>query len=190
MIAVAPARASQTCLSTFVDIRALPSYPGAMERWLDGFLPHCTGRVSRPARCPLCRRRSSFWLRPSFRLWLRPSLRSSLHGPIGSQGRNRRSQRALRAGRLADISTRSPVQNIKSNQGNLIALAISLLAPLALGALAIASALAPQRFADSTAPIALGATAIASALATHRLLASALASQRSGVERWRAWRLA
>jgi hypothetical protein len=83
---------------------------------------------------------------------------------------------------MRDIST-------KGNRGTLIALSI-LSASLALAACAIASAPAPQRFADSTAPIALGATAIASALATHRLLASALASQRFGSERPRAWRLA
>jgi hypothetical protein len=94
------------------------------------------------------------------------------------------------AWRLADISTHSPGRNIKSNRGALIMLAISFPAPLTLAAIAIASALARQRPADSTAPIALGATAIASALATHRLIASALASQRFGIERPRAWRLA
>jgi hypothetical protein len=36
--------------------------------------------------------------------------------------------------------------NIKSNRGDLIVLTISVLAPLALGAFAIASTLAPQRF--------------------------------------------
>jgi hypothetical protein len=113
-----------------------------------------------------------------------------LHRPITSKGGNHRSQRALRAGRFADISTQPPPRNIKRDRGNLIVPEISFFAPLALGAFAIASALAPQRFAGSTAPIALGAAAIASALATHRLIASALASQRSAVERPRAWRLA
>jgi hypothetical protein len=96
----------------------------------------------------------------------------------------------LRAWQFADISTQPPHRNIRLVHGALVVLAIASFAPLALVALAIASALAPQRFAGSTAPIALGTSAIASALATHRLLASALASQRSGVERPRAWRLA
>jgi hypothetical protein len=135
------------------------------------------------------RLRRSSGLRPQLRLWLRPSLRSCLHLAIGSRGLARPSQRALRAGRFADISTQPPGRNIKRNRGSLIVLSI-LSASLALAACAIASALAPQRFAGSTAPIALGATAIASALATHRLLASALASQRSGWRRPRAWRLA
>jgi hypothetical protein len=52
----------------------------------------------------------------------------------------------LRAWQFADISTHSPGRNIQSNRGDLIVLAISLLAPFALGAFAIASALAPQRF--------------------------------------------
>lgn len=128
-------------------------------------------------------------IRPALRLCLRLSLHLWLHRPIGSKARNRRSQRGLRAGRFADISTRPPGRNIKRNRGSQIVLSI-LSASLALAAWAIASALAPQRFAGSTAPIALGATAIASALATHRLLASALASQRSGWKRPRAWRLA
>jgi len=51
------------------------------------------------------------------------------------------------------------------------------LAPLALGAFAIASAPATHRsLAASAASIALGASAIASALATQRLLASPLAA--------------
>jgi len=128
-------------------------------------------------------------LRPSLRLCLRPSLHLWLHRSIEPKARNRRPQRGLRAWWLADISTQPPGRNIKRNRGNPIAPEISV-APLALGAFAIASALAPQRFAGSTAPIALGATAIASALATHRLLASALASQRSGWRRPRAWGLA
>ena len=124
------------------------------------------------------------------RLWLRPSFRLRLHRSVRPETRKSRPQRGLRAWRFADISTQPPGQNVKWKRGDLVVLAISLLAPLALAACAIASAPDPQRFAGSTAPIALGATAIASALATHRLLASALASQRSGSERPRAWRLA
>lgn len=179
MTAVAPAGASQIRLSTFVDTCALRSYPGAMEL---GNSPIHWRRNRRALR--------SSSRHPSLRLWLRPSLRSSLHGSISSQGLDHRSRRGLRAWRLADISTHSPGRNIKSNRGAPIVLAISLVTPLALGVVAIASALAPQRFAGSTAPIALGATAIASALARHRLVASALASQRFGFERRRAWRLA
>jgi hypothetical protein len=141
-------------------------------------------------RQQLAGNRGSSGLRLALRLCLRPSLRLWLHRSIEPKARNRRSQRALRAGRFADISTQPPHRNTKRDRGNLIESEISFLAPLALGAFAIASAPAPQRFAGSTAPIALGATAIASALATHRLLASALASQRSGRRRPRAWRLA
>lgn len=140
-------------------------------------------------RQQLAGNRASSGLRPALRLWLRPSLHLRLHRSTTSKVRNCRSQRALRAGRFADISTQPPGRNIKRNRGSLIVLSI-LSASLALAAFAIASALAPQRFAGSTAPIALGATAIASALATHRLLASALASQRSNSKRSRAWRLA
>jgi hypothetical protein len=122
------------------------------------------------------------------RLWLRLSFHPRLHRPVRPEARKPRPQRGLRAWRFADISTQPPHRNIKWHRGNLIVLSISPLAPLALGALAIASAPVPQRFAGSTAPIALGARTIASALATHRLLASALASQRSGSERPRAWR--
>jgi hypothetical protein len=157
-------RASQIRKCAFVDICAERGYPEAMEQ------PHTA-------------------LRPSLHLCLRPSLHLSLHRSIEPQPRNRRAQRGLRAWRFADISTQPPHRNIKSNRGTLIVLSISPLA-FALGAFAIASAPAPQRFAGSTAPIALGATAIASALARHRLIASAPASQRSGVERPRAWRLA
>jgi hypothetical protein len=128
-------------------------------------------------------------LRPSLRLCLRPSLHLWLHGGIEPETRNRRPRRGLRAWWLADISTQPPHRNIKSNRGAQVVLSISPLA-FALGAFAIASALAPLRFAGSTASIALGATAIASALARQRLIASALASQRSGVKRPRAWRLA
>jgi hypothetical protein len=132
----------------------------------------------------LCGRERGWWgLRPTLHLWLHPSLRPRLHDSIDPKVRNRRSQRGLRAGRLADISTQPPVRNIKSNRAALIVLAIRSVAPSALGAFAIASALAPQRFADSTTPIALGATAIAPPLqATLRLIASALASQRSGFD--------
>jgi hypothetical protein len=129
-------------------------------------------------------------LRPSLRLCLRPSLHLWLHRSTRQKASNRRPQRGLRAWRFADISTQPPHRNIRLVHGALVVLAISFFAPLALGAFAIASALAPQHFAGSTAPIALGATAIASALARHRLIASARASQRSGVERPRAWRLA
>lgn len=188
MTAVAPAGASQVCVCTFVDRGALPRYPGAMQRQLDRLLLRRTGRA-RPARRPLCRRGSWSWLRLPLRLWLRPFLRSCLRRSIGSRGRKHRSQRGLRAKRFADISTQPPHRNIRLVRGALV-LSISSLAPLALGAFAIASALAPQRFAGSTAPIALGATAIASALARQRLIASALASQRSGVKQPRAWRLA
>jgi hypothetical protein len=190
MTAGMPVGASQIRVCTFVDIFALPSYPGAMESCSDRLPQRRSRRLARPARHPLRHHRGSSCLRPSLRLWLRPSLRPSLHGPIDLQGLDRRSQRRLRAWRFADISTQPPGRNIKSNRGNLIVVSISFSAPLALGAFAIASALAPQRFAGSTAPIALGATAIASALTTHRLIASALASQRSGSNRPRAWRLA
>lgn len=161
----------------------------------------CMGRTCCPndrqvmdARLARLRRgrrpRRSSGLRPSPRLWLRPSLRSWLHRSIWPLDLHCRWQRGLRAWRFADISTQPPHRNIRHIRGALVVLAIASFAPLALGAFAIASALAPQRFAGSTAPIALGATAIASALATHRLIASALASQRSGIERPRAWRLA
>jgi hypothetical protein len=123
------------------------------------------------------------------RLWLRLSVHLTLHRFDRPEASKRRSQRGLRAWRFADISTQPPGPTIKWNRGDLVVLTISPLAS-ALGAFAIASAPAPQRFAGSTAPIALGARTIASALATHRLLASALASQRSGSERPRAWRLA
>jgi hypothetical protein len=118
-------------------------------------------------------------LRPALRLCLRPSLHLRLHRSIAPKARNRRPHRALPAWRFADISTQPPHRNIRLVHGALVVLAISPLA-FALGAFAIASALAPQRFAGSTAPIALGATAIASALARQRLLA----------ERPRAWGLA
>ncbi len=129
-------------------------------------------------------------LRLALRLCLRLSFHLWLHRSIEPKARKRQSQCALRAWRFGDISTQPPGRNIKRNRGTPIEPEISFFAPLALGACAIASALAPQRFAGSTAPIALGATAIASALARQRLIASALASQRSGVERPRAWRLA
>jgi len=130
-------------------------------------------------------------LRSMLHIWLRLSFRPMLHDPIEPNARNRRSQRGLRAGRFADISTQPPVRNIKWNRAASVVLAISSSAPLALGTFAIASALAPQRFADSTAPIALGATAIAApSQATLPPIASALASQRSGFDwprdgRWR-----
>jgi hypothetical protein len=133
--------------------------------------------------------RGSSALRLTLRLCLRLSFHLWLHRPIEPKARNRRPQRGLRAWQFADISTQPPGRNIKRNRGSLIVLSILSASP-ALAACAIASALAPQRFAGSTAPIALGATAIASALATHRLIASALASQRSGSNRPRAWRLA
>jgi hypothetical protein len=126
----------------------------------------------------------------ALRLCLRLSVHLWLHRRIERQARNPRSHGGLRAWRFADISTQPPHRIDRLVRGALVVLSISFLAPLALGAFAIASALAPQRFAGSTVPIALGTTAIASALATHRLIASALASQRSGVERPRAWRLA
>jgi hypothetical protein len=144
----------QTRKRTFVDICAERSYPGAMER------PHTALRLSlRPC------------LRPSLRRWLRCS--------IEPEAGNRRPRRGLRAWRRADISTQPPHRNIRLVRGAAVVLAISPIA-FALGAFAIASALAPQRFAVSTAPIALGATPIASALARQRLVA----------ERPRAWRLA
>lgn len=124
-------------------------------------------------------KQGSSGLRPALRLCLRPSLHLRLQGRIEPKARDRRYQRGLRARRLADISTQPPHRNIRLVRGALVVLAISPLA-FALGAFAIASALAPQRFAGSTAPIALGATAIASALARQRLVA----------ERPRAWRLA
>ena len=96
-------------------------------------------------------------LRPELRPCLRPSLHLWLHRPTGPKARNRRSQRGLRAWRFADISTQPPHRNIRLVHGALVVLSISFFAPLALGAFAIASA---------------------------------LASQRSGVERPRAWRLA
>jgi hypothetical protein len=159
MTARIPPKAPQTRICAFVAIGAERSYPGAMKRPLTA-------------------------LRPSLRLSFHPCLRVS----IGPEARNRRPQRGLRAWRFADISTSPPNRHIEQDRGALVVLSISSFAPLALGACAIASALAPQRFAGSTAPIALGASAIASALATHRLIASALASQRSGWRRPRAWR--
>lgn len=123
------------------------------------------------------------------RLALRLCLRLWLHRSIEPKARDRRSHRGLRTWALADISTAPPHRHIEQGRGALAVLSISPLA-FALGAFAIASALAPQRFAGSTAPIALGTTAIASALARQRLLASALASQRLGSKRQRAWRLA
>jgi hypothetical protein len=124
--------------------------------------------------------RASSGLRPALRLCLRLSFHSRLHRSIEAKARNPRPQRGLRAWRFADISTQPPHRDIRLIRGALVVLAISSLAPLALGVFVIASALAPQRFADSAAPIALGATAIASALARQRLVA----------ERPRAWRLA
>lgn len=122
---------------------------------------------------PALRRR----LRSSFRLWLRRA--------VDPEACLRRSQGALRAWRLADISTPPPTQSLRLAGG--VQVAISLLA-FALGVVAVAPASAPQHSAGSTAPIALGASAIAPALATHRLTASALASQRFGIERPPAWR--
>ena len=124
---------------------------------------------------------------PAFRRRLRLCLHLWLRRPIGPQVRIRRLRRGLRAWRFGDISTQPPHRNTRPIHGALVALAIGAVV-FALGAFAISSAPAPQLLAGSTALIALGATAIASALATHRLLASALASQRFGVERLRAWR--
>jgi hypothetical protein len=146
----------------FVDIRTERRYSGAMER-----------------------------LQSALRALLRLPLRPCLRGSISPHARNRRPHRGLRAWRLADISTQPPHRNVGLVRGALVVLSISSFAPLALGAFAIASALAPQRFAGSTAPIALGAPAItAPSQATLPLIASALASQRSGWKRPRAWRLA
>ena len=124
---------------------------------------------------------------PALRRRLRLSLRPRLRRTVDLKTRLRRSQGALRACRLADISTPPPTRNIRQAGGAGVVLAISPLA-FALGIVATAFASALQHFAGSTAPIALGASAIASALATHRLLASALASQRFGIERQPAWR--
>jgi hypothetical protein len=166
---------------TFVDTQAEPSYPDAMQSWLHE-LPLRRNRSGTDRALP--RERGSSGLHALLRVWLRLSFRPMLHDPIEPNARNRRSQRGLRAGQFADISTQPPVRNIKRNREALIVLVISPFAPLALGTFAIASALAPQRFASSTAPIALGATAIAApSQATLPLIASALASQRSGFDR-------
>jgi hypothetical protein len=150
----------------------------------------CVGQACRSEdRQQLAGSRAWSGLRPALRSCLRLSLHLWLHRSIEPKARSRRSHRDLRAWRLADISTSPPHRHIEHGRGALVVLSISPLA-FALGAFAIASALAPLRFAGSTAPIALGATAIASALARQRLIASALASQRSGSKRPRAWRLA
>jgi hypothetical protein len=130
-------------------------------------------------RQPLAGNRASSGLRPALRLCLRSSLHLWLHRSIAPKASNRRPQRGLRGWRLADISTQPPHRNIGLVHGALVVLSISPLA-FALGVFAFGSALAPHRFAGSTAAIALGATAIA----------SALARQRSDSERPRAWRLA
>jgi hypothetical protein len=171
---------------TFVDTQAEPSYPDAMQSWLHELPLRCNHSGTDRA---LPRERGSSALHAVLRVWLRLSFRPMLHDPIEPKARKCRSQRGLRAVRLADISTQPPVRNIKWNHAAPIVLVISSLTPLALGAFVIASALAPQRFAGSTAPIALGATAIAApSQATLPLIASALASQRSGFDWPRDWR--
>lgn len=180
MTAATATGAIRLCARVVVNACVALSYPRLMESRLDGCCSPYARLGARSACRPSRLRTSSFSLRPSLRLWLRPSLRSCLHRLIGSDALDRRFQRGLRAQRFADISTHSPGPNSKSNRGDRIVLESPLCAPLALGAIAIAAALAPQRFAGSTAPIALGATAIAPAPARQRLFS----------KRPRAWRLA
>lgn len=176
-----PSGAIRFCAHIVVDIQTALSYPDDMELWLKAVARHR----------PLAWSGGSLWLRPFLRLILRPLLRPSLHGKFGPGRRKCRSQHGLRTYGFADISTQRPGRNTTCIQVAPIVLVVSFLAPLALGACAIASAPAPQRsLAPSAAPIALGATAIASALATQRPPASALASQRLASERPRAWGLA
>jgi hypothetical protein len=118
-------------------------------------------------RQSLAGNRASSGLRPALHLCLRSSLHLWLHRSIAPKASNRRPQRGLRGWRLADISTQPPHRNIRLVHGALVVLSISPLA-FALGAFAFASAPASQSFTGSTAPIALGATAIASALARQR----------------------
>lgn len=130
--------------------------------------------------CRYMRAASQSPLRLPLRKWLRLSLPLSLRGPVSHEGRKTRPQRRLRAWRFADISTPPPGRSIKSVIAVVIALSI-FSAPLALGACAIATALAPQRFSTASA------TVIASALAmTQTVTGSALPWQRSAV-RSRAW---
>jgi len=94
-------------------------------------------------------------LRPSLRGWLRPSLRLWFRALIASKGSQSPCQRRLRAWRFADIPIRPPIQNTR----DVIVIPWTFSASLALDACAITSALAPQRFSDSTAAITLRALA-------------------------------
>jgi hypothetical protein len=151
-----------------------PRRTTAQPRGCDHFGGSCLRRYMEAA--------SSSPLRFSLRGRLRPSFRPSFRGLARSKAHQRPSQRRLRAWRFADIPTPPPDQNIKSVTAVVIALSI-FSAPLALDACAIASALAPQRL-----PIT-SATVIALVLATpppQSIIGSALASQRSAVNRSRA----
>ena len=79
------------------------------------------------------------------RLRLRPSLRPSFRGRVGLKTPYLPVQRPLRGFRLSDIPTPPPHLNITAGRTVVLSF-FSLLAPLALGACALASALASQRF--------------------------------------------
>jgi hypothetical protein len=165
---------------------------GAESRYLDNMgylLRACSrrrlGRRIGPAQTRrLADRRRSPALRPPLRLRLRSSLRSSLRGPLGPKARNRPPQGGFPLPESADISVQPPGQDTRRNRVDPIALLTLIFAPLALDALAIASALAPQRFSPACRrqPIALGATAIATALARQRFPAAALPARRPAAQ--------
>lgn len=107
----------------------------------------CVGQTCRPNdRQRPAGSQGTSGLRLALRLCLRSSLRLRLHRSIEPKDRKRRSKRRLRAWRFADISTSPPNRSIRGDRGAPVVLSISSLAPLALGAFAIASALASQRF--------------------------------------------
>jgi hypothetical protein len=103
-------------------------------------------RRPRLARFPM-RRGGRLPLRPSLRPRLRPSCRPTLRPATRPDRRKRRSQRRFSAWRFADISTLHQGRDMKCNLAapSLLSIIPSSLAPLALGAFAIASALATQR---------------------------------------------
>lgn len=115
-------------------------------------ISHAVSRVRarqrpHPAHLPM-RRGGRSRLRPSLRPRLRPSLRPTLQLAMGPDRHKRRWQRRLPARRLADISTLHLGRDMKCNLAAPMLLSIvaaSSLAPFALGAVAIASALATQR---------------------------------------------
>lgn len=110
-------------------------------------------RRPHPAHLPM-RRGGRSPLRSSLRPRLRPSLRPTLQLATGPDRRKPRWQRRLPARRSADISTLHQGRDMKCKLAAPTLLSIvpaSLLAPLALGAVAIASALATQRLDSATA---------------------------------------